>query len=112
MKGSGVIIFCIVMFLFLDFLLIMWISKINGSIKDFQSNESGLCPLFFCDQIIDPSSGDAIPGSYCYTNTSGPDNVMSSYRYGSDNTTTKCQGYNISDNIIITDQVYKPESDL
>lgn len=100
--------FCIIALVILDFIILYWIMTVNNKYKAYQSAESPICPVYYCDEIIDPSSGDNIPGSYCYTNTPGSSNVMTAFRYtDSSNTNYDCQSYNISDNIILTDETYQ-----
>lgn len=97
--------FLIIMLLIIDLLIIYWIITVNNKIKTFQSSESPICPVYFCDEIINPSTGELQPGSFCYSTTSGQDNVMVAYRYkDSSNTEYMCQKYPISDNIILINQ--------
>uniref|UniRef100_A0A6C0BD59 Uncharacterized protein n=1 Tax=viral metagenome TaxID=1070528 RepID=A0A6C0BD59_9ZZZZ len=85
----------------------------RNSIKNYQSSESPICPVYFCDQYTDPTTGYLEPGSLCYTNTSGSNNVMTAYRYtNSDQSTYECQKYLIENNLVINGQTYLPQSQL
>lgn len=101
---------CAILFIFLDVVILLWILQIVNYINNFQSQESTLCPVYFCDQYTDPSTGELEPGSLCYVNTPGADNLMVAYRY-TNSSTYECQKYSVNDNII-TDQIYLPQSEL
>lgn len=106
-------LFCIIMLAIIDLLIIYWIVTINNKITTYQSSESPICPVYFCDEFTNPSTGELNPGSYCYVTTTGQNNVMVAYRYtDSSNNDYQCQKYPISDNIILTDQKYLPQSSL
>lgn len=103
----------IIMIVILDLVILYWIFSTNKKFIAYQSSESPICPLYFCDQIINPTTEQLQPGSYCYVNTPGQDNLMVAYRYeDSSKTSYQCQKYNISDNVILTDETYLPQSQL
>ena len=107
------VLFCIILFLIFDVILFYWIFKMRNTINNYQLSESAICPLYFCDQYSDPSTGILQPGSLCYTNTTGPNNSMVAYRYNNSNQTSyQCQNSLIQDNVILTDQTYLPQSQL
>ena len=106
-------LFCIIVFLVLDLFLLLWIIKLRRGITSFQSQESAICPLYFCDLYTDPTTGSLQPGSLCYNGSTGPDDMMVAYRYvNSDQTSYSCQNSLIANNIILTDQTYLPQAQL
>lgn len=104
----SVAFFCVIMLCILDLFLLYWIGVVNKNIKTYEKNESPICPVYFCDQYINPLNGSLEPGSLCYTNTTGVDSIMTAYRYtNSDNSEYQCQKYLISDNLILEDENYQ-----
>lgn len=86
---------------------------LNKNINNYEQEESPICPVYFCDQYIDPTTGDLEPGSLCYINTPGVNNLMTGYRYtNSDNSEYECQQYKINNNVIIENQNYQLQSNL
>ena len=105
--------FCIIALIILDLIILYWIMTVNNKYKSYQSNESPICTVYYCDEIVNPTTGATQAGSYCYTTIPGEGNVMTAYRYtNSSNSSYDCQSYGISDNIILTDKTYLSQSDL
>lgn len=85
----------------MDFLILYWIFKTRNDIEDFQSKESPICPVYFCDEYVDPDTDEIKPGSLCYTSSQEFENLMTAYRYtDSSKQTFNCQKYLIDRNII------------
>lgn len=103
---STALILIILLFIF-DIVVIYWIIQLKNDYTNFQSSESPICPIYYCDQIINLTNSQPEPGSYCYISTPGSNNPMVAYRYtDSSNSSYDCQKYPISDNVILTDQAY------
>ena len=109
--GISVTWIAVILFMILDLLLLLWIGKVKTNISNIQSNESTTCPLYYCDFYTDPSSGNQMPGSLCYINETGSGNNMVAYRY-TENGSYECQKTRVSDNIILTDQLWQTPQTL
>lgn len=103
--GISVAWVAVILFIILDLFILYWIGKVKTNITNIQSNESTIAPVYFCDFYIDPETGNQEPGSLCYTNEIGNGNQMVAYRY-TDGQNYECQKIRISNNIILTDQVW------
>lgn len=88
----------------LDLLILYWILVLNNNITKYESSESPICPVYYCDHYNDPNTGYLMPGSLCYTNTTGVDNLMTAYRYNDSG--YECQSYLISNNLILENNFY------
>ena len=106
---------CIICLIILDILILLWIFRINYYSNIYKSSESNICPVYYCDEIVNPKTGQLQPGSLCYTMATGEDgstNMMVAYRYTSDdNSTFECQNFGISNHVVPTMTDYLPTQD-
>lgn len=99
------IVICIILFILVDLVILYWINTTLTKINKFQSHESSICPIYYCDQYANPSTGNLEPGSLCYSDTSSSNNIMTAYRYTNGNN-YECQKYLVSDNVVIPSENY------
>lgn len=88
------IVISIILLILIHFILIYYIMSMNKAITELKQSESNNCPSYYCDNIINPSTGEIESGTLC-------DNMVA-YRYINESDGTfECQSYPISNNVIM-----------
>lgn len=101
MSSCFIYIICLII---LNLFILLWILRTNYYINTFKSSESNICPVYYCDEIMNPKTGQLQPGSLCYTmaiGENGENNMMVAYRYTNDDKSSfHCQNFVITNNIV------------